>query len=84
MRKKHKSTCPNVTSHIWIDENGAWMGGAWDMGACSLKPAMFRNSPTCKSKFTSGCPQNLRSIYNIGWVCNQKKRVEKPSLDYKY
>jgi hypothetical protein len=37
MKKKHKATCPNVTSHIWIVGNGAWMEGAWDMGACSLK-----------------------------------------------
>jgi hypothetical protein len=37
MRKKHKTPCPNVTNHIWIDGNGAWMGGTWDMGACGLK-----------------------------------------------
>jgi len=36
IRKKHKATCPNVTSHIRIDGNGAWMGGAWDMGPCGL------------------------------------------------
>jgi hypothetical protein len=36
MRKKHKTTCPDVTSHIQIDGNGAWMGGTWDMGACGL------------------------------------------------
>jgi hypothetical protein len=78
MKKKHKATCTNVTSHIWINGNGAWMGGAWDMGACglkhSLKPAMFWLLPSHGSKLMPCCPQNSCSIYNIGWVCNQKEK----------
>ncbi len=58
---------------IGVDGNGAWMGGAhgtWGhvVGNIAVKLAMFRGSPTRASKLTPGCPQNLRSIYDIGWV----------------
>jgi len=67
--KKHKATCPNVTSHIWIDGNGAWMvaHGTWGhvVWNIALKSAIFRGSPTRRSNLTPGCPQNLRSIYDM-------------------
>jgi hypothetical protein len=43
-----------------------WIGGKWDIGP--LKPAILRGSPTCASKLMLGCPQNLRSIYDMGWM----------------
>jgi hypothetical protein len=65
MKKKHKATCPNVTSHIWIVGNGAWMGGAWDMGACSLK-----HSPkTCHVAFKTRAP-----FTTLGGCVTKKKR----------